>query len=120
MAELTRRSIGVALSTGGPFDRMDPDGPFVLKPWKDPAALRALEAYRDSCYPELARELSEWIEAIRSGPVVRGGVGGRNEAHSSARPVKAAKVTKAPSRPPAKVKSKARQAKPAKKKRKRR
>ena len=87
MAELTRRYIVAALSTEGPFDPIDPDGPFVLKPWKDPAALRALEVYRDSCYPELARELSQWIEAIRSGPTVRGGVGTRNEPYAVRKPV---------------------------------
>ena len=85
MAELTRRYIVMPMSTEGPFDPMDPDAPFVLKPWKDPAALRALEAYRDSCYPELAQDLSAWIVSIRSGPVVRGSVGARNESHLDSR-----------------------------------
>lgn len=86
MAELTRRYIVMPLATEGPFDRTDPEGTFVLKPWKDPAALRALGAYRDSCYPELARELDEWMKAIRSGPVVRGGVGAKNEPYATAKP----------------------------------
>ncbi len=55
MAELTRRYIVMAMATEAPFDLTDVEGVFVLKPWKDPAALRALETYRDNCYPELAR-----------------------------------------------------------------
>ena len=85
MAELTRRYIVMPMSTEGPFDARDPDAPFVLKPWKDPAALRALEAYRDVCYPELAQDLTVWITAIRSGPVVRGSIGSRNEGHMASR-----------------------------------
>ena len=85
MAELTRRYIVMPMSTEGPFDVQDPDAPFVLKPWKDPAALSALVAYRDSCYPELAQELTTWITAIRSGPVLRGSVGARNESHLATR-----------------------------------
>jgi hypothetical protein len=81
MAELTRRYIVMQMATEGPFDAKDPDASFVLKPWKDPAALKALEAYRDHCYPELAAELSAWIAAIASGAAIRGGVGARNEAH---------------------------------------
>lgn len=79
MAELTKRYIVMAMATEAPFDLTDPDGVFVLKPWKDPAALRALETYRDNCYPEMARELDAWIRSIKAGPVVRGGVGKRNE-----------------------------------------
>jgi hypothetical protein len=82
MAELTRRYVVMTLATEAPFDPADPDGVFVLKPWKDPAALRALLAYRDSCYPELARDLDAWIRAIQSGPKVRGDVGTRNEPHA--------------------------------------
>ena len=82
MAELTRRYVVMTLATEAPFDPVDPDGVFVLKPWKDPAALRALLAYRDSCYPELARDLDAWIRAIQSGPKVRGDVGARNEVHA--------------------------------------
>jgi len=85
MAELTRRYIVMTMATEGPFDRTDPDTPFVLKPWKDPAALRALEAYRAHCYPELGEELGAWIAAISSGPVVRGGVGAKNEQHMTTR-----------------------------------
>jgi hypothetical protein len=81
MAELTRRYIVMQMATEGPFDLQDLDAPFVLKPWKDPAALKALAAYRDHCYPELAAELSAWIAAIGAGPVPRGDVGARNEAH---------------------------------------
>jgi len=81
MAELTRRYVVMAMASEVPFDPVDPDGVFVLKPWKDPAALRALMAYRDNCYPELRRDLDAWISAIQAGPVVRGDVGGRNERH---------------------------------------
>lgn len=96
MAELTKRYIVMAMATEAPFDLTDPDGVFVLKPWKDPAALRALETYRDNCYPEMARELDAWIRSIKAGPVVRGGVGKRNEpfvraARPAAKPVAKAK-----------------------------
>jgi hypothetical protein len=82
MAELNRRYVVMAMATEAPFDPADPEGVFVLKPWKDPAALRALVAYRDSCYPELARDLDAWIRAIQAGPKVRGGIGLRNEPHA--------------------------------------
>jgi hypothetical protein len=81
MAELNRRYVVMAMATEAPFDPSDPEGVFVLKPWKDPAALRALAVYRDNCYPELGRDLDAWIRAIETGPVVRGDVGKRNEAH---------------------------------------
>src|SRR5262245_20775004 len=84
MPELTRRYDVTSLATDAPFDPRDPDGPFVLKPWKDPAALRALKTYRDSCYPELARDLSEWIRLVEQGPVIRGDIGRRNEQHLQA------------------------------------
>src|SRR6266436_4954044 len=84
MAELTRRYVVMAMATDGPFDTRDPDGAFVLKPWKDPAALHALRAYADRCYPALAQDLAAWMRAIERGPVVRGDVGRRNEAHLSA------------------------------------
>jgi hypothetical protein len=100
MPELTRRYIVMTMATEGPFDLMDPETPFVLKPWKDPAALRALEAYREHCYPELAEELTVWIGKIASGPVVRGGVGGRNERHLAAG---AKSVARRASRPRAKT-----------------
>ena len=92
MAELTRRYIVMQMATEGPFDIADPDAPFVLKPWKDPAALQALIVYRGHCYPELAQELDQWIEAIVAGPKIRGGVGARNELTASARRQPAAKV----------------------------
>ena len=79
MAELTRRYIVMAMATEAPFDLTDVEGVFVLKPWKDPAALRALETYRDNCYPELGRELDAWIAMARAGTRVLGGVGRRNE-----------------------------------------
>ena len=85
MPELTRRYIVMTMATDAPFDLQDPEAPFVLKPWKDPAALAALEAYRDRCYPELAADLSAWIEAIAGGTPVRGGVGARNEPYVAAR-----------------------------------
>jgi hypothetical protein len=81
MSELMRRYVVTSLATEAPFDPRDPDGVFVLKPWKDPAALRALMTYRDNCYPELRRDLAAWISVIETGPVVRGGVGRRNESH---------------------------------------
>jgi hypothetical protein len=85
MPELSRRYIVMTMATEGPFDLKDPEAPFVLKPWKDPAAVRALEAYREHCYAELAEELGEWLKVIESGPVIRGGVGTRNERHMSER-----------------------------------
>jgi hypothetical protein len=85
MAELTRRYIVMPMGAEGPFDPTDPNAPFVLKPWKDPAALLALEAYRGACYPELAAELSVWIRTIRSGAVSPGSVGARNAAHLASR-----------------------------------
>ena len=85
MPELTRRYIVMAMATEAPFDVHDPEAPFVLKPWKDEAALRALEAYRDHCYPELAADLTGWIQAIRSGARIRGGVGARNDAYAAPR-----------------------------------
>jgi hypothetical protein len=81
MAELTRRYIVTTMGIEGPFDPTDPDAPFVLKPWKDPAALLALEA----CYRELAAELSAWIRTIRSGAAAPGSVGARNAAHLASR-----------------------------------
>ena len=99
MPELTRRYIVMTMATEAPFDTQDPEAPFVLKPWKDPAALHALRAYADRCYPALAQDLAAWMRAIERGPVVRGDVGRRNEAHQSA---------KAPAR---------RRAKPARKRR---
>jgi len=106
MPELTRRYIVMAMATEAPFDVHDPEAPFVLKPWKDPAALRALEAYRDQCYPELATDLTGWIQVIRNGARIRGGVGTRNDSYAAPRPkapaaaparkpVKAAKKVKA-------------------------
>ena len=82
MAELTRRYVVMAMAAEGPFDTSDPEAPFVLKPWKDPAALHALEAYASRCYPDLAREIEAWIRVIRSGPKRRGGIGTRNEPYA--------------------------------------
>jgi hypothetical protein len=81
MPALTRRYIVMTLATEASFDPRDPDGAFVLKPWKDPAALRALRAYRDNCFPELRRDIDAWIRAIEVGPALRGDVGRRNERH---------------------------------------
>lgn len=106
MAELTRRYIVMQMATEGPFDIMDPDAPFVLKPWKDPAALKALIVYREHCYPELAQELSQWIEAIAAGPKVRGGVGSRNELMSPSRTKAAAKAKPKAKAPKGKAKVK--------------
>jgi hypothetical protein len=118
MAELTRRYIIMTMATEGPFDRTDPDTPFVLKPWKDPAALRALEAYREHCYPELGEELGAWIAAISSGPVVRGGVGARNEQHMTTRARPRAKPAR-PKRAGSKATKKVPRPKMQKKKRRR-
>ena len=105
MTELTRRYIVMTMATEGPFDMKDPDAAFVLKPWKDPAALRALEAYREHCYPELSEELAVWIGQISSGPPVRGGVGARNEQHIAARArSKAKRAVRGRSRPRASMK----------------
>ena len=82
MTELTRRYVVMAMATDAPFDTRDPDGAFVLKPWKDPAALHALRAYAERCYPELGRDLVAWIRAVERGPVVRGDIGRRNEEHA--------------------------------------
>ncbi len=81
MPELTRRYVVMTMAATAPFDHGDLDAPFVLKPWKDPAALAALKTYRDHCYAELARDLDEWIRAIETGPMVRGDIGRRNEEH---------------------------------------
>jgi len=115
MPELTRRYIVMAMASDAPFDPHDPEAPFVLKPWKDPAALRALEAYRDHCYPELASDLSGWITTISSGAKVRGGIGARNEAHMTSRP-RSRPASKA--KPQPKVTAKKKASKPLKKKRK--
>jgi hypothetical protein len=107
----------MAMASEGPFDAHDPEAPFVLKPWKDPAALRALETYRDHCYPELAGDLTAWIGTISTGAKVRGGVGARNEAHMASR-----SRSRAGARPRAQAKAKAKKStrKPPKKKGKRR
>ena len=106
MAELTRRYVVMSLATEAPFDLRDPDGPFVLKPWKDPAALRALETYRDNCYPELARELDAWIRTIKAGPAVRGGMGKRNEPYAQAARAAPPAKPKVKPKPKAKVRRK--------------
>ncbi|HKW95724.1 MAG TPA: hypothetical protein VJX92_27805 [Methylomirabilota bacterium] len=119
MPELTRRYIVMAMATEAPFDTHDPEAPFVLKPWKDPAALRALETYRDHCYPELATDLTTWIHVIASGAKMRGGVGARNELHLASRP-KASRAAATAARRPAKAAKKAVSKKALKKKGKRR
>ncbi len=111
MAELTRRYIVMQMAAEGPFDIADPDAPFVLKPWKDPAALQALIAYRRHCYPELAEELGRWIGAITAGPKIRGGVGSRNELTGLAR-----RKPTAGGKSKSKVKGKGKGAKPLKRK----
>ena len=118
MVELTRRYIVMQMAAEGPFDITDPEAPFVLKPWKDPAALQALIVYREHCYPELGQELDQWIQAIAAGPKIRGGIGSRNELTSLARG-KTATRSKPQARIP-KVKAKARGPKRLKKRTKRR
>ena len=115
MPELTRRYIVMAMATEAPFDVHDPEAPFVLKPWKDAAALRALEAYRDHCYPELATDLNGWIQAIRSGARIRGGVGARNDAYATA-PRSTSRGAAPAARRPAKATKKKAAKKPSKKK----
>jgi hypothetical protein len=85
MPALTRRYVVMTLATEAPFDPGDADGVFPLKPWKDPAALRALRTYRDNCFPELRRDLDAWIQVIEAGPAIRGDVGRRNEPHLQAK-----------------------------------
>ena len=95
MPELTRRYVVMTMASHAPFDPDDPEGVFVLKPWKDPAAVRALQAYRDHCYPELARDLDAWLRAIAAGTPLLGDVGRRNELHAKAA---APRTTKKPAR----------------------
>lgn len=115
MPALTRRYVVMTLATPAPFDHADPNGAFVLKPWKDPAALRALRAYRDHCFPELQRDLDAWIRAIDAGPKVRGDIGRRNEPYAgtpaTARAARPARKTAPPS-----ARRGARKAAPARKK----
>jgi hypothetical protein len=103
MTELVRKYVVMVEATPAPLDLSDPDAAFVLKPWKDPAALRALMAYRDNCYPELARDLAAWIAVIAEGPAIRGDVGRRNEPHlrPAARPARPKRRAAARHRPPA-------------------
>ena len=99
MSALTRRYVVMTLATEGPFDPGDPDGAFVLKPWKDPAALRALRAYRENCFPELRRDLDAWIRVIEGGPSMRGDVGRRNEPHlQAAAPTRSRPARKKPAK----------------------
>lgn len=100
MAELTRRYVVMTMASHAPFDPDDPEGVFVLKPWKDPAAVRALEAYRDHCYPELARDLDAWLRAVAAGTPTLGDVGRRNELHAKS----AAPAAKRPARKAARPK----------------
>ena len=118
MPELTRRYIVMAMATEAPFDVHDPEAPFVLKPWKDPAALRALEAYRDHCYPELAADLTGWIQAVSNGVRLRGGIGARNDSYAA--PRAKARAGAPPARRPAKAAKKKVQTKVLKKKGKQR
>ena len=118
MPELTRRYIVMAMASEAPFDAHDPEAPFVLKPWKDPAALRALETYRDHCYPELAGDLTAWIQTIANGAKVRGGIGARNELYMASR----SRAARGSVRPNTKARAKPKKSprKPAKRKAKRR
>lgn len=113
MAELTRRYVVMTMASEAPFDPADPEGVFVLKPWKDPAALRALRTYRDHCYPELAQDLDAWIAAIVAGPMIRGGIGQRNEAWgkrtaAAAAPKRARRASHTKAKPRRRVKTSAR------------
>ena len=119
MSALTRRYVVMTLATEGPFDPGDPDGAFVLKPWKDPAALRALRAYRENCFPELRRDLDAWIRVIEGGPSMRGDVGRRNEPHlqAAARPRSAARPAAREARRAVPTRPRPARKKPAKKRR---
>jgi hypothetical protein len=108
MAELTRRYIVMPMAAEAPFDMTDPEAVFVLKPWKDPAALQAVEAYGRSCYPELALDLEVWVRTIKAGPVVRGGVGERNATYIASRPARVGAAPARPAKPPAKARGKPR------------
>jgi hypothetical protein len=118
MPELSRRYIVMAMATEGPFDLGDREAAFVLKPWKDPAALLALKSYRDHCYPELARELDAWIELINAGPLALGGVGARNEEHLARLPARIPQTRRRPRKRPRPI-MKVAERKTPKKKRKR-
>jgi len=82
MAELTRRYIVMQMATEGPFDIRDADAPFVLKPWKDPAALQPFGPIAITATKTLPgpRPVDR---AIEMGPQVRGGVGSRNDQRKS-------------------------------------
>jgi hypothetical protein len=129
MAELTRRYVVMAMAAAAPFDPADRDASFVLKPWKDPSALIALKSYRDHCYPELARDLDEWIRLLEAGPLSLGGVGRRNEAHLTSIRLSAAprgrprghraRRTTVPTRPNVKAKARRSPARPSRRRKKR-
>ena len=116
MPALTRRYVVMPLATEAPFDPRDPDGAFPLKPWKDPAALRALRTYRDNCFPELRRDLDAWIRVIEAGPSLRGDVGRRNEPHVQGAAPRSGRTAGRARRPAAKPSRPARKT-PAKKRR---
>ncbi len=59
-------------------DTQDVDSPFVLKPRKDPAAMKALECYADFCELELSKQIKRWIQLIKKAPKVVGTQGKRN------------------------------------------
>ena len=117
MPALTRRYVVMPLATEAPFDPRDPDGAFPLKPWKDPAALRALRTYRDNCFPELRRDLDAWIRVIEAGPSLRGDVGRRNELHVQGAASRATKRPAGRARRPAAKPSRPARKTPAKKRR---
>ena len=102
MPYLTRRYVVMPLAAEAPFDPRDPDGAFVLKPWKDPAALRALRAYRDNCFPGLQQDLDAWIRAIEAGPSMRGDIGRLNEPHLQKPPAARRAASKGAAKKPAK------------------
>jgi hypothetical protein len=119
MAELTRRYVVMPLTTPACFNLWDPDAVFVLKPWKDPAALQAIKTYQRNCYPDLARDLEAWVRLIEDGPIIRGDVGRRNEPYASRAGSPAAPL-EAVGRPAARPQAAARrQARPGAKKRRR-
>ena len=59
-------------------DPDDIDSPFVLFPRKDPAAFNAMLAYMQSCEPDLAAEIRDWMHKISQADPVFGTQGKRN------------------------------------------
>ena len=59
-------------------DPEDVDSPFVLMPRKDPAAFFAMYAYMNTCEPQLACEIRDWLTKIVLSEPIFGTQGSRN------------------------------------------